>query len=337
MAVASAPVRVTRSALVLRRALALSALLSVFLNVAGFAADYPTRPIRIIVAFTAGGSTDTTARLIAANVQRLLGEPIVIENKPGANGAIAAQYVAQSEPDGYTLFFSTVGAIAVNPAFHSNLSYDPLKDFAPVGKAVINSPGLVVNADMKVNSARELTNLARKKPGAITVGITGRGAKSDLGLQLYEEDAGIQLQTVPYRGAAQAITDVIGGHLDGMIADMPTVMSLVQGGKVKPLATSSEQHSDIFPNVPTFAEQGYADAVSDNWTGVLAPAATPEPVIAKFNAAMVAALNDPALRERLHKIGTTPAPSSPQQFGDYMRAEIARWATVIKEKGLTGE
>ena len=301
------------------------------------AQDYPTRPVRLIVAFTPGGTTDITARLIADKMHATLGEVVAVENKPGANGAIAAQYVAQSDPDGYTLFFPTVGAVAINPAFRSDLPYDPLKDFAAVGKAAINSPVLVVNADMKVNSARELAEIARKKPGAITIGITGRGAMSDLGLQLFEAAAGIQLQSVPYRGAAQAITDILAGHLDGLVGDVPTVMAQVRAGRLKALATTSRERSDIFPNVPTFVEQGFAGTVGDNWAGVLAPAATPAPVIAKFNAAMVAALNGADLRERLRDSGTTPAPSSPEQFGIYLREEIARWRTVIREKGLKGE
>ena len=301
------------------------------------AEDYPSRPVRLIVAFTPGGTTDTTARLIADKMQHILGAPIAIENKPGANGAIAAQYVAQSDADGYTLFFTTVGAVAINPAFRSDLTYDPLKDFAPVGKAAINSPMLVVNAEMKANSAQELAALAREKPGAITIGITGRGAMSDLGLQLFEASAGIQLQSIPYRGAAQAITDILAGHLDGLVGDVPTVMSQVKTGRLKALATTSEQRSDIFPNVPTFVEQGFAGTVGDNWAGVLAPAATPQSAIKKFNAALVAALNDPELRERLHDIGTTPAPSSPEEFGDYLRQQIAYWSAVVREKGLKGE
>src|ERR1700691_936605 len=238
---------------------ALGAVLSILGAGSAYAQDYPSRPIRLIVAFTPGGTTDLTARLIADQMQRTLGQVIAVENKPGANGAIAAQYVAQSDPDGYTLFFTTVGAVAINPAFRSDLSYDPLKDFAPVGKAAINSPVLVVNADMKVNSARELAEIARKKPGAITVGITGRGAMSDLGLQLFEASAGIQLQSVPYRGAAQAITDILAGHLDGLVGDVPTVMGQVQAGRLKALATTSKERSDIFPDVPTFAEEGFTE------------------------------------------------------------------------------
>jgi tripartite-type tricarboxylate transporter receptor subunit TctC len=318
-------------------ALALAMTLLIALTPSARAQDYPTRPVRLIVAFTAGGTADRTARLIAAKMEGTLGEAIAVENKPGGNGAVAAQYVAQSEPDGYTLFFTTAGAIAISPAFHPDLNYDPIKDFAPVGEAAINSPVLVVNAGMKANSARELAELARKKPGIITIGITGRGAMSDLALQLFEADAGIKLQSVPYRGAAQAITDVLGGRLDGLVGDIPTVMGQVRAGKLKALATSSKNRSDIFPDVPTFVEQGFAGVIGDNWAGVLAPAGTPAPVIAKFNAAMLAALKAPDLREQLRDSGTTPAPSSPQQFDTYMREEIARWRAVIRDKGLTGE
>jgi tripartite-type tricarboxylate transporter receptor subunit TctC len=301
------------------------------------AQDFPNRPVRMIVAFAPGGTADFTARIIADRMQTLLGQPIAVENKPGANGAIGAEYVAKSDADGYTLFFTTVGAVAINPALRSDLPYDPLKDFAPVGKAAVNSTILVVNADMKVNSARELVDLAKRKPGSITIGITGRGAISDLGRQLFEDAAGIKLQAVPYRGAAPAITDLLAGHLDGLFGDVPTIMAQVKAGKLKALAATSSQRSDIFPDVPTFVEQGYAGVVGDNWAGVLAPAATPPPVIAKLNAALVAALNDPELRTRLRNAGTTPAPSTPGEFENYLREENARWGKVIREKGIKGE
>jgi tripartite-type tricarboxylate transporter receptor subunit TctC len=304
---------------------------------AGRAQDFPTRPVRLIVAFAPGGTADFTARIIADRMQVLLGQAIAVENKPGANGAIGAEYVAKSDPDGYTLFFTTVGAVAINPALRSDLPYDPLKDFTPVGKAAVNSTILVVNADMKVNSARELVDLAKRKPGGITIGITGRGAISDLGRQLFEDAAGIKLQAVPYRGAAPAITDMLAGNLDGLFGDVPTIMAQVQAGKLKALAATSTQRSDIFPDVPTFVEQGFAGVVGDNWAGVLAPAGTPAPVIAKLNAALVGALNDPELRARLHNAGTTPAPSTPEAFEQYLREEIARWGKVIREKGIKGE
>ena len=301
------------------------------------AEDFPTHPVHLIVAFAPGGATDFTARIIAEKMQTLLGQPIVVENKPGANGAIGAEYVAKADPDGYTLFFTTVGAVAINPAFRKNLPYDPRKDFVPVGKAAVNSTLLVVNAKLPVSSARALVDLARQKPSSITIGITGSGAISDLGLLLFEAAAGIKLQAVPYRGAAPAMTDLIGGHLDGLFGDVPTVMAQVRAGKIKALAATSTSRTDIFPDVPTFVEQGFAGVVADNWAGILAPAGTPAPEIAKLNAALVAALDDPAVRARLHNAGTAPAPSSPDEFAAYMRQEQARWAKLIAEKGLKAE
>ncbi len=301
------------------------------------AQDFPNRPMHLIVAFAPGGTADFTARMIAEKMGTLLGQPVVVENKPGANGAIGAEYVAKSETDGYTLFFTTVGAVAINPAFRKDLPYDPLKDFAAIGKAAVNSTMLVVNAQLPVNSARELAALAKQRPNPITIGITGRGAISDLGRLLFESAAGIKLEAVPYRGAAPALTDLIGGHLDGLFGDVPTVMAQVRAGKIKALAATSTGRSDIFPDVPTFVEQGFAGVVADNWAGILAPAGTPAPAIAKLNAALVAALDDPAVRQRLHNAGTVPAPSSPDEFSAYLREELARWGKLIEEKGIKPE
>ena len=269
-------------------------------------------------------------------MQDMAGYLVTVENKPGANGTIAAQYVARSEPDGYTLFFTTAGAVAIGPTFEQALSYDGMKDFVTVGKAVVNPVVLVVR-DIRVNSARELAELARKKPGTITIGITGRGAMSDLDMKLFEAAAAIRLRSVPYRGAAQAITDLLGDRLDGVVCDVSTGMAQIRAGKLKALAKASKERSDILPDIPTFVEQGFSGVVGDNWAGVLAPAGTPAPVIAKFNAAMVAALNEPDLRAQLRDSGTTPAPSSPEQFAAFLREEIARWRAVIHEKELTAE
>src|SRR5437660_5909485 len=251
--------------------------------------DYPNRPIRLVVGFTAGGTTDFVARLLSERLRIALGQSVVVDNKPGANGAIAAEHVAKSESDGSTLFFTTVGAVAINPALRSHLPYDPVKDFAPVGLAVFNSTMLVINASMPVNSARKLAALARERPAAITIGVTGIGAVSHLGLELFQAAAGVKFQAVPYRGAAQAITDLLGGQLDGLFGDTPTVMQQVKVGKLKALAATSQDRSDIFPDVPTFVEQGFADTVADQWAGTLAPASTAPAVIAKLNGAFNAA------------------------------------------------
>jgi tripartite-type tricarboxylate transporter receptor subunit TctC len=234
---------------------------SIFAGAAS-AQDYPVRPIRLIVAFTAGGTTDFMARLLADKLKGALGQPVIVENRAGANGAIAADFVAKAEPDGYTLFFTTVGAVAINPGLRNDLPYDPLKDFAPVGMAAFNSTMLVVNAAMKVDSAQELAALAKAKPGIVTIGVTGIGAVSHLGLELFSAAAGIKLTIVPYRGASQAITDILGGSLDGLMGDVPTVLTQIQAGKLKALAATSTKRSDIFPDVPTFVEQGFAGTVA---------------------------------------------------------------------------
>jgi tripartite-type tricarboxylate transporter receptor subunit TctC len=299
------------------------------------AQDFPTRPIRLIVGFTAGGTTDFVARLLAERIRIPLGQPVIVENRPGANGAVAAEYVAKTEADGTTLFFTTVGAVAINPALRPNLAYDPIRDFAPVGLAVFNSTTLVVNAATPVNSARELANLAKEKP--VTVGITGLGAISHLALELYQAAAGVKFQAVPYRGASQAVTDLLGGQLDALFGDVPTIIAQVKAGKLKALAASSQQRSDIFPEVPTFVEQGFADTVANQWAGTLAPANAPPAVIAKLHAAFDGALNDPQVRAKLRDAGVTPSPSTPEEFARYLREEIARWGRLIREKGIKGD
>ena len=293
------------------------------------------RPIRLVVGFTAGGTTDFVARLLAERLKAPLAEPVIVENKPGANGAIAAETVAKSEPDGHTLFFSTVGALAINPALRSNLAYDPVRDFAPVGMAVFNSTMLVVSASMKVDSAREFAALAGTR--AVTVGITGLGSISHLALELFQSAAGVKFQAVPYRGASQALTDLLGGQLDALLGDVPTVMAQVKAGKLKPLAASSQERSDVFPEVPTFLEQGFSDTVANQWAGTLAPAHTPPAAILRLNAALNAALNDPDIRGKLAQAGVTPAPGSPEAFARHLADEIARWGRLVREKGIRGE
>jgi tripartite-type tricarboxylate transporter receptor subunit TctC len=218
-----------------------------------------------------------------------------------------------------------------------NLGYDPIKDFAPVGMAVFNSTMLVVNASMQVNSARELAALAKERPGAITIGITGLGAISHLGLELFQAAAGVKLQAVPYRGASQAVTDLLAGQVDGLFGDVPTIIAQVKAGKLKALAATSQERSDIFPDVPTFVEQGFVDTVANQWAGILAPALTPPAVITKLNAALNAALNDADVRGKLAQAGVTPSPGTPEEFARDLAREIARWGQLIRAKGIKGE
>jgi len=296
--------------------------------------DYPNRPIRMIVAFAAGGTTDFVARLIADKAKGTLGQNIVVENKPGANGAIGADYVAKSEPDGYTVFFSTAGAITINPSLRSDLPYDPVRDFAPVAPIARNTVLFAAGPALKVDTAPDMLALARAKPGAITVAITGVGAISHLTIELLQHAAGIKLQYVPYRGAGQAISDFIGGQVNAMSAEVPVLMPQLKTGKAKVLAVAAQNRSDVLPDVPTFAELGFADVVADNWSGALAPARTPPAVIAKLNAALNAAVHTPETRAKLADNGVSATGGSPEDLSALIAAETARWRKVVREIGV---
>jgi tripartite-type tricarboxylate transporter receptor subunit TctC len=304
---------------------------------AATAQTYPSRPIRLVVGFAAGGTTDFMARLLADGLRRPLGQTVFVENRTGANGALGAEYVAKAEADGYTLYFTTAGVAAVYPHLRPDAPYDPIRDFAPVGLVAFNSTMLVVNAANPVNSASDLAALARQKPGRITVAITGLGSVSHLGTELFQAAAGIKLVAVPYRGASPAMTDLLGGTLDGLFGDGPTVMAHIAAGRIKAIAATSSRRSEVFPDVPTFAEQGFPDVVADQWAGVLAPVRTPTAVIARLNAGIAAVMSDPDVRTKLAQTGTVPAPDSPEHFGQYLRDEYARWGRIIREKRIKGE
>jgi len=301
------------------------------------AQEFPTRIVRMVVAFPAGGPTDFVARLLADKLKTLLGQPVVIENKPGANGAIGADYVARGEADGHLLFLTTVGAVAVTPHLAAKVSYDPLKDFAPVTLVVRNTTILVVKPESPVNSAKELAALAKEKPNTIPFGSTGSGSMPHLALELFQSSAGVKFLHVPYRGAAPALTDLLGGQVQALFADAPVLLSQIQGGTLKPLGAASATRNAALPNVPTLAEQGFADTSADNWYGLLAPAKTPPAVVAKLNAAVTAALSDPTVREKLVQSGAIPAPTSSAEFGQLMSEEIARWGRVVEEKHIKGD
>ncbi len=298
------------------------------------AQDFPTRPIRMVIAFPPGGPTDFVGRLLADKLKETWPQPVLIENKPGANGAIGADFVAKAEPDGHTIFLSTVGAIAITPHMRSDLPYNVLRDFAPVTLVVRNTTVLVVRADHPANSAKDLAALAKAKPGAIPFASTGVGSTTHLALELYQSAAGIKFVHVPYRGAAPALTDLLGGQVEAFFADATVLMPQIRGGKVKPLGAASSQRNPLLPDVPTFAEQGYPDTDSGNWYGLLAPAKTPPALIAKLNAAFVAAINDPAVKDKLIQSGAVPVADTPAEFGRHLKAELERWGRVVRDKGI---
>jgi tripartite-type tricarboxylate transporter receptor subunit TctC len=301
------------------------------------AQDFPTRIVRVVVAFPAGGPTDFVARLLADKLKASLGQSVIIENKPGANGAIGAEYVARGEADGHLLFLTTVGAVAITPHLVAKVPYDTLKDFAPVTLVVRNTTILVVKPDMAVASAGALAALAKDKPGAIPFGSTGSGSMTHLALELFQSAAGVKFLHVPYRGAAPALTDLLGGQIEAMFADAPVLMSQIKGGKLKALGAASASRNAALPDVPTLTEQGYADTYADNWYGLLVPAKTPSAVVAKLHDAVVSVLEQPDTREKLVQSGAVPAPTSSAEFGKFLGDELARWGRVVREKNIKGE
>ena len=295
--------------------------------------DFPSRIIRVVVAFPAGGPTDFVARLLADRLKPLLGQNVIVENRAGANGAIGAEYVAKGEADGHLLFLTTVGAVAVTPHL-SKPNYDTLRDFAPITLVARPTTILVVRPDTPVNSAKELAALARDKPATIPFASTGSGSVTHLALELYQSAANVKFLHVPYRGAAPALTDLLGGQVLAMFADTPVLLPHIRGGKLKPIGAASAERNPMLAEVSTLAEQGFPDTVADNWYGLLSPAKTPPAVVAKLHDAVVAVLDAPDIREKLLQSGATPAPMSSAEFGKFLSDELARWGRVVREKNI---
>ena len=321
--------------MVFRRLAALSAALA-FLGLAGaaHAQDYPSRTVKIVVAFPAGGPTDFVARVLADKLKGALGQSVIIENKPGANAAIGAESVAKSDPDGYTLFFTTAGAVVINPHMRANLPYDPVKDFAPITLVVNTMEVLVVKSDTPMKSATDLVAFAKSRPDGIAMASTGIGSPPHLALELFKGSSGANVLHVPYRGAAPAVTDVVGGQVHAMFADLPVLMPQIKGGTLRPIGVGSKRRASVLPDVPTLDEQGIKDVYADNWYALFAPAKTPAPVIAKLNAAVNAVLKDPETARKLIEAGADPAAGTPEQLAEFLKSELERWGKVVKEKNI---
>jgi len=318
-----------------RRFAALSAALA-FLGLAGAARaqDYPSRTVKIVVAFPAGGPTDFVARVLADKLKGALGQSVIIENKPGANAAIGAESVAKSDPDGYTLFFTTAGAVVINPHMRANLPYDPVKDFAPITLVVNTMEVLVVKSDTPMKSATDLVAFAKSRPDGIAMASTGVGSPPHLALELFKGSTGANVLHVPYRGAAPAVTDVVGGQVHAMFADLLVLMPQIRGGTLRPIGVGSKRRASVLPDVPTLDEQGIKDVYADNWYALFAPAKTPAPVIARLNAAVNAVLKDPETAKKLIEAGADPAAGTPEELAAFLKSELERWGKVVKEKNI---
>ena len=295
---------------------------------------FPTRPVRIVVAFPPGGPTDFVGRLVADKMTALLGQRVYIDNKPGANGTLGGGDVAKSDPDGYSLFLTTAGAVTVSPHIMPSMPYDSLRDFAPVALVTKVTEVLVVTPKLGIKTVKELVALAKEKPGAVTFASTGIGSPPHLAQVLLDASAGVQFLHVPYRGAAPALTDLLAGQVQVVALDIPVVIAQIQAGNLVPIGVASDKRDGILPDVPTLAEQGYPNTDASNWYGLLAPAKTPPDVVAKLNKAVNDALQDPQVHDKLVKTGATPVGGTPESLGTFMKAEYEKWGRVVREHGI---
>ena len=304
-------------------------LLSFVLAPAAFAQNYPTRPIHLIVGFGAGSSSDVTGRLIAQKLGELLGQSVVVENRPGASSMIAAEVVARSKKDGYTLLLATI-ANTINTTLIPDKGLNFEKDLAPVGLVAAIPEILVVNPQLEVNSVKDLIALAKEKPDTLFYGASGLGSGPHMASELFKKEAGIKMTGVLYPGSAQTVTDLIAGRIQVMFAPVTTVVGLMKDGRVKALASTEAKRAGVAPQLPTIAEAAIPGFNTGIWYGLLAPAGTPQPVIDKLNAAINEALKDQTLLSNFGKQGLDPLGGTPAEFASYIKSETERWASVVQ-------
>lgn len=293
------------------------------------AASYPSKPIRLVVPFTPGGSSDILARAIGQKLNEAWGQPVVIDNVPGAGGAIGADKVAKANADGYTLLMGHIGTLAVNKSLYPNLPYDPIKSFAPVAWVARVPNVLVVHPSVNAKNLKELVALAKSKPGQLNYGSGGNGSAANLATEYLKLEAGISLLHIPYRGTAPAVSDLLGGQTQVLFTGAPALMGQIKNGQLRALAVSSPKRMDALPDLPTVAESGYPGFEADQWYGVVAPAGTPVDIVAKLNAQINQSLASAELRTRLNNEGAIATPDTPAAFGKLIAKEIERWKPVI--------
>lgn len=304
-------------------------------TVAAAANGYPVKPVRLVVPFPAGGPTDAMARLIGQQLSQQLGQPIVIDNRGGAGGTIATETAAQAAPDGYTLFFSTTGTMAINPSLYRSLKLDPVKSFDAVGSVASTVNVLVVPNTLPVTNVRELIALAKQKPGTLTFGSAGNGSSNHLSGELFKTMAGIDIVHVPYKGSAAAFTDLLGGRLSMMFDTVSSQVQYIGSGKVKALGVTGSKRSDALPKVPTIAEAGLPGFDVTIWFGLSAPKGTPPDVIQHMNSELQTVLAQAEVRSKLAALGAQPLPGTPADFARLIQHDASKWAPVVKASGAT--
>ena len=314
-------------------------LLVVLLAFAGsaFAQTYPTKPVKIIVPFTAGSATDIIARVVGEQLGKSMGQTFVIENKPGAGGILGTQAAKDAPPDGYTLIAAGSGPFAINPGVYTSLPYDPLRDFALIGNIVLTPQTIVVGAQSPYKSIKDLVAAAKARPGELSFGSLGNGSTSHLTMEAFQQAAGIKLNHIPFKGSTDAQTQIIGGNVVMMSDTVPGVLAQVKSGKLRALGVAIPQRSPYLPDVPTLAEQGYPGFESVGWIGLAAPAKTPVAILDKLNAEIRRILSDPAVKQRLDDYAFTPVGDSREQFAAFMKSEIAKWSKVAHDSGARAD
>ena len=297
------------------------------------AATYPAKPVRLVVPFPAGGTTDILARAVAQRLSEAWGRQVIVDNRPGAGGNIGSDLVAKAAPDGYTLLMGTVGTHAINPSLYKNMPYDHVKDFAPVILVAGVPNVLVVNPSLPVHSVTELIAYAKANPGKLSFASGGPGSPHHLYGELLKSMTGIEMTHVPYKGSAPALTDLIGGQVQLMFDNLPSSLPFIKAGKLRALAVTSGARAAALPDLPTLAESGLPGFEASSWFGVLAPAGTPRDIVAKLNGAIAGWLASPEAKEKLLAQGAIAAGGTPEDFARHIGAETSKWAKVVKASG----
>jgi tripartite-type tricarboxylate transporter receptor subunit TctC len=299
------------------------------------AQTYPARAVRVLVGFPPGGGTDIMARVLAPQLSQQLGQAFVVENRPGATTNIASDMVAKSAPDGYTLLFTT-SALAINMSLYKNLAFDALRDFAPIS-VFAESPNLLVAHSSAGASVKELLALAKARPGAMNYSSAGAGTSQHLGGELFKARTGVNIAHIPYKGTAASLTAVIAGEVHFTFANVPAILGHVRSGRVRALAVLAPKRSGLMPDVPTIEEAGVKDVIVPVWYALLAPAGTPREIVKVLNDATVRAARDPGLKQKMVEQGADAVGNSPEEFGQLLREEVARWAEIVKISGAKAE
>ncbi len=298
---------------------------------------YPTKPVRLVVPFVPGGSTDLIARIMAKKLEETLGQQVIVENRAGAGGNIGVEYVAKSTPDGYTLIFGHVGTFGFGPSLYQQLPYDPVRDFAPIVLFASVPNMLVVHPALPAKSVRELIALARARPGRLNYGSSGNGSASHLATEYFKLLTRTNITAIPYKGTGPLVTDLIAGQTQLTITGVPPLYPFVQSGRLRGLAVGSTKRLAMMPDLPTIAEAGVPGYESSTWFGPLAPAKTPREIVVRLNTGLLKILQRPDVKKRFSEEGVEPLGSTPEEFDAYIKAEIERWGRVIKAAGVRPE